>query len=1105
MRNILLLSILFISYTSFSQDFQWVRTFEGSYFSGENESVIEVDSNENNYTFGIIFEPIFDIDPTSGIQIIDNTPQSTNQKCSLFLTKLDVNGNFVWGKTFGYLFNYGDKVIDIEIGNDGNIYLLADIREQTSFIQKFITILKIDPNGNILMTKKITNIDNPNPYDIFSSSSLSLDSQNNIFITGSYKYHLKIDPTNPQLNFSTGGDSFLLKIDNFGSILWGKRFNVLFTNTHYEKVKINNNNEPVVVVSNGDNQSYTNYGYNIIKINQNDGTIIWQKFLDKQDPSTFNIDNLGNIVIAGSSKNPNGGAIDVDPNPSTFQITPTRYVLWLDYDGIFLDVKQYPAINAFNVFAFSKIEFDIYNNTYIVGQFNYSFDADPSNDTYPLTYICGLTSLIRDAFQIKFNNNRDFVSAFKLGDYNNNCINFYFTDFKIKNDNQYYVGNFGGSVDFDPTQNIFLETTNNQFGSRFTLKLGNCDITTPLGNPSQTFCSSQNPTIADLTPNSGIIKWYDSQTSTVQLQNTHALINGQTYYAAKQVGTCPESNDRLAVTVSIIQSPLAPNIVNQAFCENENATLSSLNVVGQNLTFYDSNHNVIPNNTILIHNETYYVSQTINNCESIKTSFTAIVNPNIIPTLTSPQQFCIQQNATLNNIAITGQNIQWYDTSTGGNLLPNTTHLQNGTTYYASQSINGCESTRVPVLVTVQNTPAPTGNPNQSFCSTENATLNNITVNGTNIIWYSNLIGTTTLPTSTLLQNGVTYYASQTINGCESISRLAVSIQLINTLNASNYSETICDELNNGLETVNLSTYNSYLISSTGNVFHYYHSFNGAQNQITSDEVQNSNNYNLSIGNNQFYVRIESPNTCFQIVTLNLTLVRKPFININDIMPICEGNSITIDAGIGYDNYNWSTSETSASIIVSQPGIYSVTVSENHGTLVCTTTKNFTVVNSNIATISEIITSDWTHDENTISVTLSLNSVGDYEYSLNGIDFQESNTFYGLENGEYTVFIRDKNGCGISSQDVYLLMYPKYFTPNGDGFNDFWKINFSENEPNLLITIFDRSGKLIKQFYSNSNGWDGTFNGKQLPSTDYWFLVRRENGIEHRGHFSLKR
>ena len=84
-------------------------------------------------------------------------------------------------------------------------------------------------------------------------------------------------------------------------------------------------------------------------------------------------------------------------------------------------------------------------------------------------------------------------------------------------------------------------------------------------------------------------------------------------------------------------------------------------------------------------------------------------------------------------------------------------------------------------------------------------------------------------------------------------------------------------------------------------------------------------------------------------------------------------------------------------------------------------------------------------------------------------------------------------------------MYPKYFTPNGDGYNDLWKIKFSENEPNLIIKIFDRYGKLIKQLGSNSTGWDGTYLGQKAASSDYWFLVIRENGKEHRGHFSLIR
>ena len=84
-------------------------------------------------------------------------------------------------------------------------------------------------------------------------------------------------------------------------------------------------------------------------------------------------------------------------------------------------------------------------------------------------------------------------------------------------------------------------------------------------------------------------------------------------------------------------------------------------------------------------------------------------------------------------------------------------------------------------------------------------------------------------------------------------------------------------------------------------------------------------------------------------------------------------------------------------------------------------------------------------------------------------------------------------------------MHPLYFTPNGDGYNDYWKIKFSENEPNLTVKIFDRHGKFLKQLGTNSIGWDGKYLGKDMPSSDYWFVVTRENGKEHKGHFSLKR
>jgi len=57
----------------------------------------------------------------------------------------------------------------------------------------------------------------------------------------------------------------------------------------------------------------------------------------------------------------------------------------------------------------------------------------------------------------------------------------------------------------------------------------------------------------------------------------------------------------------------------------------------------------------------------------------------------------------------------------------------------------------------------------------------------------------------------------------------------------------------------------------------------------------------------------------------------------------------------------------------------------------------------------------------------------------------------------------------------------------------------------MTINIFDRYGKLIISLDPESDGWDGTYNGAKLPSTDYWFVVTRANGQVHKGHFSMKR
>ena len=142
--------------------------------------------------------------------------------------------------------------------------------------------------------------------------------------------------------------------------------------------------------------------------------------------------------------------------------------------------------------------------------------------------------------------------------------------------------------------------------------------------------------------------------------------------------------------------------------------------------------------------------------------------------------------------------------------------------------------------------------------------------------------------------------------------------------------------------------------------------------------------------------------------------------------------------------------------------------------------------------------------------TLSINVIGGnatYEYQLNNDEFGTLNVFRDLKAGLYIVTVRDTNGCTYLSKDIYILGYPKFFTPNGDGFNDRWNIIGLVNQANAKVYIYDQYGKLLKQILSGDSGWDGIYNGFPLPASDYWFTVEYTNkGIAttFKSHFTLK-
>jgi gliding motility-associated-like protein len=138
------------------------------------------------------------------------------------------------------------------------------------------------------------------------------------------------------------------------------------------------------------------------------------------------------------------------------------------------------------------------------------------------------------------------------------------------------------------------------------------------------------------------------------------------------------------------------------------------------------------------------------------------------------------------------------------------------------------------------------------------------------------------------------------------------------------------------------------------------------------------------------------------------------------------------------------------------------------------------------------------------SIEVFVPSTRDYEYSLDGMEYQTENIFNNVHGGAQKVYIRGLDGCEFFTEEVFVKTYPTFFSPNNDGKNDFWRL---KNFPDVKYTIyiFNRFGVLLKQIESNTGFWDGTYKGKNAISSNYWFKLVLETGEVLNGNFSLLR
>lgn len=262
---------------------------------------------------------------------------------------------------------------------------------------------------------------------------------------------------------------------------------------------------------------------------------------------------------------------------------------------------------------------------------------------------------------------------------------------------------------------------------------------------------------------------------------------------------------------------------------------------------------------------------------------------------------------------------------------------------------------------------------------------------------------------------------------------------------------------------------------------------------------------------------------CYDEKSIEITITPKPEPMITS-SPICHDFS----TGVLTNSYNttnykapqyafeWKSEEGTLVGVANDfstniPGNYTLTVTDLSIIGCSSDPAPFTVLEIFPPLSITYTTEGWFSDNQTIIVN-AVPTAGDtsnFLYSIDGNSPQVSNTFTNVSSGIHEISVTDINGCGSTSPITFqLINAPKFFTPNGDGFNDTWNVTELPNQDNLKLYIYDRYGKLLKQLFPQGAGWDGTFNGHPLPADDYWFYISYvESGVakEHRFHFSLKR
>lgn len=1054
--------------------------------------------------------------------------------------------DLAWVKTAGDIDD--DNTNGVCVDNDGNIIIVGYFRGNMTFQTQAVSstgaadyfVAKLDPDGNLIWIRT-----GGGPQDDFAVG-VATDANNNINILGIYRGTATIG--NDEVTSTGGKDIFIAQYTTFGDYNWGQ-FAGGFNDDSAGKIAVDNNNNILITgtynfaigIGSGSVIAIGGDDFFVAKFNEF-GSFIWcsnNGSVSNDSGTDIACDNSGNVFVTGEF----AGILQFGSTTLTASGAKDVFLTKYNSSGGFIWAKKV-GTNGDNDKA-GGVSVDLYGNSYIFyksDQITNMAKIEKYNSTGALQFSSefgGSGTIFPKSITVDFSENI-YVSGMYSG-----ITNFGDGDVNVVGGSDYFIAKFNsdgsfkfkdiaGSIFIDCANEICLDNDNNiivvgsctngiYFGTTPYTAVGKDDILLVKYDRYFSFgeitfssinCDPNNICV-DITVLGGTppfdYYWSDGQTE----EDVCGFSPGSYQIIVTDENDCYIATD---ITVSAPQGPNISLPASYNLCPNDTITINA----GAGNFGYVWNTTETTQTIDISNDGSYSVTVTDFGTGCTGEASTLVVSYPNINLLDETIYTCIDEEITL---SVSGfSQYLWSNGSTQPNFTTDEDgyhwlRVYNGTCYYYD-------------TILVINFPKPQldlGN-DVLMCSGDSVEV--FAQSGyVSYLWQDNSTGLSFWA----FEAGIVSVIITDVNDCEATDNLTVTTMEKPDIELGD-DATYCINTPIILDPNDPSDENTYLWS-TGST----------QETIT---VINSGYY---------WVQASNEAGCTSSDTINLIIFPQPIVYLGQDIDFCEGGESTLTAGTNYISWLWNTGSTANSIIATETGIYSVTVvDENlctdtdsiivtehfipfpfigYDTVLCVgenhilqteynymhylwnngshaSTLSVSQAGTYSLTVSDNIGCSATATLNILFQTgptivsataggghITVNATGGTApliYSHDGDTWQQSNTIQHLESNTYTIWVMDANYC-ISTIDVFLdqsIDIPSYFTPNGDGYNDYWVISGLYHYPEAIVQIFDRFGKKLYEFSGSEFGWDGNYMGLMLPSDTYWYAIKLTENLD---------